>query len=226
MNILEKYYIITESKRKHKFKKFFLEYTESWDEHFFNSYEEHMSNILSDYASGVPKIKWKVIQAPRLIKIWKDFSKMGFIRDEKGLLEIKRIVLNNITRLRATNMLLGHLDFGDSPEDILEKYGYEDEIELEGEESYKEFPDDFYWEYMEPANSEEQSGYISDYGYPKLEELYPEVYNAEGEDILYAVDKVLNVVHQRSDLSTLFVQGGQSTLNQIAEYNGAHKDEG
>lgn len=137
---------------------------------------------------------------------------------------IKEICLNNITRLRATNNIQGHLDGGDRPEEILHRYGYEDKIELIDDSGYMEFPESFMWDYMEPQNSEEQSGYISDYGYPQLEKLYPELYNAEGDDILFVVDKVLNVVHQRSDLATLFVQGGTSTLNQISEYTGSENE--
>lgn len=45
------------------------------------------------------------------------------------------------------------------------------------------------------------------------------------EEILYAIDKFLNVIHMRSDLSAWFVEGGQKTLLDIANQGGYYEEE-
>jgi hypothetical protein len=54
-----------------------------------------------------------------------------------------------------------------------------------------------------------------------LQNLYLVIFNANTpEEKLYACDKALNVVHQRNDLAALFVEGGKTTLNDVAEQGG------
>jgi len=192
------------------FKKLFYEYVEDAHENFFSRVDDHLSDILGGFVNGQPKISWRRVKAARLIKIWQDFGKTGILRDEKGIYEIKNTLLNNISRLHVTNALSGHSQL--DPNEMIEQAGYDEEIDLDDDETAEKF----YWEYMEDGDG---SSYISDYGLPKLEALYPELYNEhDPEKILYIIDKVLNVVHQRSDLSTIFIEGGQSTLNKIADY--------
>jgi hypothetical protein len=66
---------------------------------------------------------------------------------------------------------------------------------------------------------------LSDYGLPKLEAIYPSIFNAKtDEEKLYAIDKALNVVHQRNDLAAMFVEGGTKTLTQVANQGGYTSD--
>lgn len=195
------------------YKLFYENQSDGWIYDYSEIFDSNMSDVLGNFANGQEKINWRVVPAGRLIKIWKDFAKMGIIRDEKGLQKIKNLIINNIARLEVTNVLTGHTQ--SHPFDYLEMHGYED-LWDEDEDEMKD-GDKFYYDYL----SGDDSGFVSDYGLPKLQKILPELYNAKTpEEILYAIDKVLNVVHQRSDLSTLFVQGGQSTLNEIANYQG------
>ena len=67
-------------------------------------------------------------------------------------------------------------------------------------------------------------GYMSDYGLKPLETLVIRLYDTdEPKDKLVLIDKVLNVVHQRSDIAAWFIEGGQSSLNQLSGYDDAEE---
>ena len=58
---------------------------------------------------------------------------------------------------------------------------------------------------------------MSDYGLKPLYEFLYELKNAKSpEEKLVAIDKMLNVAHQRSDLASWFVEGGSRALNQLS----------
>jgi hypothetical protein len=67
------------------------------------------------------------------------------------------------------------------------------------------------------AVDEDGNWRISDYALDKLIGLAIDILGSDDSDKkLVVIDKLLNVVHARSDLSSWFVRGGQSTLNQLA----------
>jgi hypothetical protein len=60
-------------------------------------------------------------------------------------------------------------------------------------------------------------GFISDYGLKPLEDLLSELLRATTpEEKLLLIDRMLNVVHQRSDIADWFVEGGKSALAQLS----------
>jgi hypothetical protein len=61
--------------------------------------------------------------------------------------------------------------------------------------------------------------YISDYGLPAIEQLTAQLYGENSPEMkVQIIDKILNVVHQRSDLASWFVQGGSSALSDLSGY--------
>jgi hypothetical protein len=61
--------------------------------------------------------------------------------------------------------------------------------------------------------------YISDYGLPAIEQLSAQLYGENKPEMkVQIIDKILNVVHQRSDLASWFVQGGSSALSDLSGY--------
>ena len=61
--------------------------------------------------------------------------------------------------------------------------------------------------------------YISDYGLPAIEQLTAQLYGENSPEMkVQIIDKILNVVHQRSDLASWFVQGGSSSLSDLSGY--------
>ena len=61
--------------------------------------------------------------------------------------------------------------------------------------------------------------YMSDYGLPAIMQLTTQLYGEDDPDIkLQLIDKILNVVHQRSDLASWFIQGGSQALSDLSGY--------
>ena len=61
--------------------------------------------------------------------------------------------------------------------------------------------------------------YITDYGLAAIMQLTTELYGEQNpENKLQTIDKILNVVHQRSDLASWFVQGGSASMSDLTGY--------
>ena len=195
-----------------KFKDFFLYLTESINadasEYFVESTYIQLDNILQEFIDGKKHVSWPRIPAPRLIKVWNDFGKTGIVRDEKGVLLIKHIVLNNIVRLSMTTRLWGHEM--DNPQDIIDETDFE--IDLSDSDTGERFL---------TFLTDKARGYqfLSDYAIRPLQQLYLQIFNTDSpEKLIYLIDKVLNIIHQRSDLADMFVQGGSATLLKTGDY--------
>lgn len=75
----------------------------------------------------------------------------------------------------------------------------------------------FYDYYMEDPNSNQ--AYISDYGLEPLAKLVEKLRSIPEDQIgerIITLDKMLNVVHQRSDLASWFVKGGSEALSDLS----------
>jgi hypothetical protein len=158
-------------------------------------------------SGGVGRVSWPRIPAARLKKIWLDYGKTGVVRDEKGLDAIADQMLTNIARLQAATEMMGHTQF--SPREELEEEG-------------TVFTDEEWDDWMTTYFTDERGNWtLSDYGLPKLVDIYGKIFNADtAEEKLQAVDRALNVIHQRSDLAALFVEGGSKTLRDIFNQGG------
>ena len=174
---------------------------------YIDRFDRELSEIVGGFANGAVNVSWKVIPAARLKRIWMDYGKVGFVRDEKGLDNIADRMLNNIVRLDVCTALGGHSQR--DPKDMIEEAGYEDEINLDDPDT----ADRFYWHYL---TNDKGMDMISDFGLPKLQKLWPSIRRADSvEERLTFIDQALNVVHQRNDLAAMFVQGGTKTLVEI-----------
>ena len=165
--------------------------------------DNQLSNLADELKSKRSKrVPWPVVPAARLKKIWTDFSKIGIVRDERGLDEIVDRMITNVARLRSATEMMGHAPLDVRPE--LEENGYT-------------FTDEEWDDKMAEWMTDSKGNWtISDYGLPQLEKLCQELYLAKtSEDRLLIVDQMLNVIHQRSDLAALFVEGGTATLLEL-----------
>jgi hypothetical protein len=150
---------------------------------------------------GTTPIPWKTIPASLLKKTWLIFGKRNIVH-ENAIDKIADQILTNIARLYVSNEFAGHSTNYHMPEEVLENCG----IEF----SEKEW-DKNCWRFEN----------ISDYGMKPLQKIYHQIFEADTpEEKLYACDRALNVVHQRSDLASIFVEGGTATLNAVAEQGG------
>lgn len=89
---------------------------------------------------------------------------------------------------------------------------------------YDEMLERFYVYYTSDKNNK-MGGFISDYGLKPLLKLLSELKKQEKpENRLVTIDKILNVVHQRSDIAYWFVEGGSNALSQLSGYGDSDED--
>ena len=74
-----------------------------WDLHeaMDNIFNETLNGFLEARQKGGGQQSWNFLPFPRLKKIWEDYIKNGFVRDEKGLDVIERVMTRNILKLNA-----------------------------------------------------------------------------------------------------------------------------
>jgi len=184
-----------------------------WDAHeTYNDYRRNalyslMEDLLNKKLKN-PKQVFKLAPIARINKIWTDFSKTGLVRDEAGLKMIGEIFIENIAMLAINTELAGH---GTSdPYYLVQEFNEK----ISRKQAEKILDSDRFTNYIEDYNGQLR---ISDYGLPKLEKLAWKYLAQDNtaEERLITLDMMLNVVHQRSDLSRLFVQGGSASLDNL-----------
>ena len=88
---------------------------------------------------------------------------------------------------------------------------------------YEDLTEKFSWYYTEDPESGQ--AYISDYGMQPLLTLVGELRReTKPEDKLVTIDKMLNVVHPRSDMASWFIEGGSSSLSKLSGYQDTGED--
>ncbi len=178
---------------------YIYDYHEKRDNIMRETIREYMTSKAGDRQS------WTLVPFGRLKKIWEDAAKYGVVRDEKGLNMIENILEENIIKIDVNNELLGHATY--LPTDELEDEGY-------SEEQLREKWDADGDVYFEAPNGQLR---ISDYGLQPLQKHLDSLkkQNDPSRKMMY-MDMILNVVHQRSDLASWFVEGGSQALSQLS----------
>jgi len=161
--------------------------------------DKELVQMVAEYQSGLPTQPWPVLPADAVKQIWLEFSNTGTTQNLQQLEEFRILVMRNISRLYVNTVIAGHTEM--HPEHFLEDTGITD---IDGFVSWAIDTEDGHWR-------------ISDYGLPKLMTIMGKLHTAAtpGRKIMY-IDAVLNVVHQRSDLAGLFIEGGIATLVELA----------
>jgi len=181
---------------------------------FYESVEETITDVIYEFKNKKPTQKyqyWNVINFSRLYKIWNDFVKMGVVRDEKGIDMIESIILRNISKLHANTILLGHSHIN-SDDYWSDAYDNWDDMSEEEQEKIK---DDYADYAIDPKSGHWR---ISDYAVDKLFALASKLIRQNDyTQKLYIIDRILNIVHQRSDLASWFVEGGRRSLSKLSD---------
>ncbi len=152
--------------------------------------------------------KWTVVSKNKIFAIWNSFARFGFVRDEESLEEVADRFISNIGRLYANTVLAGHTSH--SPKSALEDAGFE----ISDEEAFETILEEFYDYIYIP---EEGQYRISDYAFEKLHKAIFEYFCADtAEKKLMALDHLINVIHQRTDLAASFIEGGRKTLSELS----------
>lgn len=173
----------------------------------FDYYEGHDEAIMeqaSDFNNSKPGSQqpWRLIPLQRIKKIWADYSKLGFVRDEKGIELIENIIVENVKKIHANTILMEHTPI--DPQELLKDY----EMSLKETEEH---------DYGDWAVDNRGQWRISDYALGSLVNGTMELMSAQTpEDKLQKIDFILNVVHRRSDIASWFIEKGSEGLSELS----------
>jgi len=74
-----------------------------------------------------------------------------------------------------------------------------------------------FFDYYMDDPEHKMGGFISDYGLEPLLKLLGELLRAtDDREVVTLIDRMLNIVHQRSDIANWFVEGGSRALAQLS----------
>jgi len=160
--------------------------------------DEMVATMVEDYKAGRP-VHWPVLSKTLVHRVWADFSRDGYVRDERALDGIFASIRDNVVRLQIANIVGGHEAVG--PDVLLSEYLDEEEYE-----AFCTWLVDY-----------EDGWRISDYGIKPLSDAVALAFEARtaGARLKY-LDRALNVTHMRGDLSKLFIEGGRSTVMAVS----------
>jgi hypothetical protein len=163
------------------------------------------------------KISFKKINTEQYSRALNEFMTYGKLMrfPLRYVYEFKEICLRNIILLNTFTNIFGHSSY--FPFDV-----FYDVFPIPEEEQNYDFSDAY--EYLENHGMDEYlpvfsngQPLLSDYGLKPLSKLATELIPITNpEEILVLINRILDVAHMRSDLSEIFIEGGQKTLTQIS----------
>ena len=168
-------------------------------EFFVEKVNEWAFTLARAAQDGAEEVRWEKPSLRKVKRVWEE-SKMAVLH-ETWLEEIAIMFINTIARLHAQTILAGHTQV--NPAYYLKELY---EIELEEHE----------WERIYDYTWDEGNDGISDSACPKLDAIAIQILTTD--DLmkkLWYCDTILNVVHQRGDLSKFFIQGGKVSLDLL-----------
>ena len=173
-------------------------------------------------------------------KALNDFSKFGKLPEVLGkkVYQWIGIIMKNTAILRACTDICGHLDMYSCTNEFLDYFFEGDEQQFKDyaneNDIYYEDGEDFYnmehyldsLGFYEWCVAPDGSQAYTDYGLKPLEKLIIQYNdNMTPEQTLVLVNKLLDVYHQRGDLSSMFIKGGKSSLTKISNAYMAERKE-
>ena len=191
-----------------KLKKILLE-SEDIDHDLFDNLFELKDKVLSEFASGkYIHQPWQLIKFSEFKYIWESFIQLGFVQYERRLDNVIEIITENILKIFVNRELCGHSQH--DPAEDFEEYGIK-------ETEYKTFYNKKGIEFGDYIEDKGGAWRFSDYATDKLVKLLEHLRRTSdyNEKIVF-VDMILNVIHQRSDLASWFVQGGSKALSKLS----------
>ena len=155
--------------------------------------------------------EWNVVDFSMLKRQWEEYMKWGKVlpRYEKTIESIEKTVTENILKVTINTELAGH-ERTDPKDEWREFF---DGMEESERERMAEYMDNYFGDWI----LHDGQWRISDYGLKPLHKLLAQLRKEfDPNKKLPILDKILNVVHQRSDIASWFVEGGSSALSQLS----------
>jgi hypothetical protein len=170
-------------------------------EWFSDAYSAQLDRVVEEFLSrqAGETQPWSVMPYYLVKKVHDEFMNFGFVHSEKILERLLERVYENVIRLQINTELMEHEAV--SIDDVVSSYGLT-------KEDFNDYPD---W-----VTDENGSWRISDQMKP-LVSLIMEMHQEKiMENKLVLLNRLLNRVHQRSDLASWFVEGGSHALSQLS----------
>lgn len=216
------YQIITEEVKR------FLKENDFTDaDDYYEEYDNVFREILDKMINGdTTKIILKKIKPQMYQQALNEFMKYGQIMryPTKYIHDWKDIVIRNTIFLDVNTMFYGHTSYFDV--DTFNDYVFNTDESGESVSGWDEA-----WKYMEQKGYVEvldafmprfSNGHdlISDFGLEPLQKIVKQLMeNQDPNQILVLINKALDISHQRSDLSEIFIEGGEASLDRISGTN-------
>lgn len=171
---------------------------------------------------------WKPLIKPEMYeKALQEFTKYGqFINFPiKYIYVWMGIIMKNTAILRTCTDIFGHSNYVPI-DDFIDFYFDGDYYEFEKYKNSININDDYnaMWEFLYRKGFDDWcklpdgSDALSDYGIQPIEKLIGEYdENKSPEETIVIINKILDVIHCRGDLASMFIIGGSKTLSQISE---------
>lgn len=165
------------------------------------------------------KISFELIKPTQYKRALEEYMQYGkFVRfPEDKIFDWKELVLTNIVLLFCLTDIHGH---GNFPFHEFH-YVFEDEdISNVDQYNFSHIYDILYEKYnIDDYTPQFSNGQpvLSDFGLQPLGNLAVQLIpQTKPEDIIITINKIMNVAHQRSDLSELFIEGGEKSHSMIS----------
>ncbi len=154
------------------------------------------------------KFTWTRLYPNQLKNVWSSYVRLGIVLHEKAVLDIQETMLYNVAILDVMTGCMGHKQYCG-----IKEMGYKyDLTPAKVRKLQRVILNEDDW-----ACFEDGGWLLSDYGLAPLLKLAEKLLMEEdyGRKICY-MDQMLNVVHARSDLASLFVIGGTKALTELS----------
>lgn len=190
--------------------------TEDYYEKLLNAENSIIYDFFQDKQNGITQKRWRLIKPTQYKKALMEFMQFGkLMRFPTSVIDDWiDIILTNTAELSTITDLVGHSNDFDF-------YTYCDILDLDVDEygSWEKIFDyldelGFYdW-----AELPDGSDAWSDYGLRPIEELIQKLLTEDKtyEERLVTINRIMDVYHQRGDLSSMFIEGGSKTLSAIS----------
>ena len=156
--------------------------------------DEMVEQLVRDFLAGNP-LHWPVASKQQVHRVWSDFVRDGYVRNERLLDSIYASIRDNVLRLEIGTIVCEHT--ATPPGYILDEH-----LDMSQYDAFCDWLVDF-----------DGVGRLSDYGLVPLQDAIALAYEAKTpESRLKYLDRALNVTHMRGDLSRLFIEGGRTTV--------------
>ena len=187
-----------------------------------HDYYEVRDEVLMDLLCSLrnekkERIKLQKVKPMQYKRALMEFTKFGYLMrfPVKQVMKWKNLLLHNTMMLDIVTELFGHTEY--FPYD--EYYDFVCDEGVERNHNFSDAIDNLVEKGIDDLVPHFSNGadLISDYGLKPLLKLSQELLPLEDpNEIIVVMNKMLDVSHQRSDLSELFIEGGSESLYNIS----------